>query len=138
MPMQETQERRCRRRGFNPWDRKIPQSRKWQPAPVFLPGKFHGQRSLTGCSPGGCKELDATEQQHHTLLLLLLFCRRGWILKHRHVNRFPQGHLTVWLQVFSPCATVLLLSATGHLPAYIFMMSNMAGKIVPGPRGGVS
>ena len=30
--------------------RKIPWSRKWQPIPVFLPGKFHGQRSLLGCS----------------------------------------------------------------------------------------
>ena len=28
---------------------------------VFLPGKYHGQRSLAGCSPWGCKELDITE-----------------------------------------------------------------------------
>ena len=27
--------------------------RKWQPTPVFLPGKVHGQRSLAGCSPWG-------------------------------------------------------------------------------------
>ena len=38
-----------RRRGrFNPWVRKIPWRRKWQPTPVFLPGKFYGQRSLVG------------------------------------------------------------------------------------------
>ena len=37
--------RRHRRCGFSPWVRKIPWSRKWQPAPVFLPGKFHGQYS---------------------------------------------------------------------------------------------
>ena len=30
--------------------------------PVFLPGKFHGQKSLVGCSPWGCKELDMTER----------------------------------------------------------------------------
>ena len=36
--------------------------RKWQSTPVFLLGKFHGQRSLVGCSPWGCKELDRTEQ----------------------------------------------------------------------------
>ena len=42
--------------GFDPWGRKIPWSREWQPAPVFLPGKFHGQRSLAGYSPWGCKE----------------------------------------------------------------------------------
>ena len=38
--------RRCKRCGFDPWVRKIPWRRKWQPAPVFLPGKSHGQRSL--------------------------------------------------------------------------------------------
>ena len=31
----------CRRLGFNPWVRKIPWRRKWQPTPVFLPGEFH-------------------------------------------------------------------------------------------------
>ena len=34
---------------------------KWQPTPVFLPGKFHGQRSLAGYSPRGHKELNVTE-----------------------------------------------------------------------------
>ena len=43
------QSRRCRRPGFDPWVGKILWSRKWQPTPVFLPGKFHGQRSLVGC-----------------------------------------------------------------------------------------
>ena len=40
---------------------KIPWSRIWQPTPVFLPGEFHGQRSLVGYSPWGPKELDTTE-----------------------------------------------------------------------------
>ena len=43
----------CRRRDFNPWVRKIPWRRKWQPTAAFLPGKSHGQRSLAGCSPHG-------------------------------------------------------------------------------------
>ena len=34
------------RHEFNPWVRKIPWGRKWQPTPVFLPGESHGQRSL--------------------------------------------------------------------------------------------
>ena len=37
-------------------------SKKWQPTPVFLPGKFNGQRSLVSYSPWGHKELDTTEQ----------------------------------------------------------------------------
>ena len=40
--------RRCKRLGFDPWVGKIPWSKKWQPASVFLPGEFHGQRSLVG------------------------------------------------------------------------------------------
>ena len=38
----------CRRPGFSPWVGKIPWRREWLPAPVSLPGKFHGQRSLVG------------------------------------------------------------------------------------------
>ena len=33
---------------------------KWQPTPVFLPEEFHGQKSLVGYSPWGCKELETT------------------------------------------------------------------------------
>ena len=53
--------KRLKRCGFNPWVKKIPWRRKWQCPPVFLPGEFHGQRSLVGCSPWGCKESDMTE-----------------------------------------------------------------------------
>ena len=41
-------------------NRKVPWKRKWQLTPIFLPGKFHGQRSLVGYSPWSCKELNAT------------------------------------------------------------------------------
>ena len=40
--------KRCR---FDPWVRKIPWRKAWQPTPVFLPGESHGQRSLAGYSP---------------------------------------------------------------------------------------
>ena len=53
--------RRCKSCGYNPWVGKIPCRRKWQPTPAFLPGKFHGQRSLVGYSPWGVKESDMTE-----------------------------------------------------------------------------
>ena len=46
---------KCKRLGFDPWVRKIPWRRKWQPTPVFLPWKSHGQRSLVGYSPWGRK-----------------------------------------------------------------------------------
>ena len=41
----------CRRFRFNPWVGKLPWRWKLQPTPVFLPGEFHGQRSLAGYSP---------------------------------------------------------------------------------------
>ena len=36
----------CGRPGFNSWVGKMSWGRKWQPTPVFLPGKSHGRRSL--------------------------------------------------------------------------------------------
>ena len=55
--------KRC---GFNPWVRKIPLRRVWQPTPVFLPGESHGQRSLVVYSPWDHKEPDTTEASQHT------------------------------------------------------------------------
>ena len=46
-----------RRLGFDPWVGKIPCRRNWQPTPVFLPGKSHGQRSLVGYNPRDCKRV---------------------------------------------------------------------------------
>ena len=54
--------------GFNPWVGKIPWRRTWQPTPVFLPGESHGQRSLAGYGPWGCKESDTTEVTYHSSL----------------------------------------------------------------------
>ena len=42
------------------WVGKIPWRKKWQPTPVFLPGKSHGQRNLAGYSPWGITEWDMT------------------------------------------------------------------------------
>ena len=56
----------CRRPQFLSRVGKIPWRRARQPTPVFLPGKSHGQRSLVGYSPWGCKRVGddlVTEQQ---------------------------------------------------------------------------
>ena len=47
--------------GFDSWVGKIPWKRKWQPTPVFFPGKPHGQRSLVGYSSKVSKESDTTK-----------------------------------------------------------------------------
>ena len=41
----------------------------WQPTPVFLSGKSHGQRSLVGYSPWGCKDSDTIEANEHIIML---------------------------------------------------------------------
>ena len=48
-------------KNWDPWVRKIPWRRKWQPTSVLLPGKPYGQRSLEGYSPWGHKESETTE-----------------------------------------------------------------------------
>ena len=72
----------CGRPGFDPWVGKIPWRRAWQPTPVFLPGESHGQRSLVGCSPWGCKESDTTQPlstaQHSTPLFHLPFSPKSF------------------------------------------------------------
>ena len=59
---------RHRRHGPDSW------RRKWQPTPVFLPGEFHGQRSLAGYGPWGHK--DTTEQ----LTCTFAPCKMGIII----------------------------------------------------------
>ena len=71
-------------RMFDPWVGKIPWVRKWQPPPVFLPGKSHGQRSLAGYSPWGCKESDMTEQLSKDTLW-------GWCSYHPLWQMMEQG-----------------------------------------------
>ena len=59
--------RRHKRHGFDTWVGKILRKRKWQPSPVFLPGKSHGQTSLAGYSKLSCKELDTTEAAEYIM-----------------------------------------------------------------------
>ena len=57
---------KCKKHKLNTWIGKIPWRRKWQPTPVFLRGKSHGQRSLVGYSPWGYKRFGqdlVTKQQ---------------------------------------------------------------------------
>ena len=68
---------RCRRHrgcGFDPWVGKIPWRRKWLPTTVCLLGKFHGQRSPVGYSPGGPKQSDTIL----TLAVKALHCQAVW------------------------------------------------------------
>ena len=50
----------CRRCSLDSWVGKIFWRRKWQPTVLFLPGKYHGQKSLVGYSPWSPKESNKT------------------------------------------------------------------------------
>ena len=59
--------RRLRRCRFNPWVRKVPSRKKWQPTPVLLPGN-PCTKGQTGSSPWGRRESDITELHKHAQL----------------------------------------------------------------------
>ena len=86
----------CRTHGLDPWVEKIPWSRKWEPTPGFLPGKSHGQRSLVGYSPWGCKELDMTE---HVCVLVIstYFLQQNVAYNRKPTPGYPgQFALATW------------------------------------------
>ena len=58
----------CRTHEFDLWAGKIPWKRAWQSTPIFLPGEFHGQRSLASYRPWGLKVLDTTKKLTLSLL----------------------------------------------------------------------
>ena len=70
-----------RRWGFYPWVVKLPWRRKWQPPAVLLPGKSHGQRSLTGNSPWDLKRVGhdlTTKQQEKGKDIIVLISSSPW------------------------------------------------------------
>ena len=108
---------------FDPWVRKIPWRRKWQPSPVFLPGKSHGQRSLVGYSPQGCKKLDMTEASQHstthihskTHIQIEIECKISCIVMTRKNMRESQRSITngknsqkqKYFQIMCACLEIL-------------------------------
>ena len=99
--------RRHKRHGFDPWVRKIPWRREWQPTPVFLYGEFHGQRSLVGYSSWGSKESDSTEQLTFNISMLKL---RIWRMRFKKCTASLKSHTQRMGEPSSFSSTLLLLS----------------------------
>ena len=75
----------CRRCGFDPWTGQIPWRRKWQPTPVFLPGKSHEQRRLGRLQSMGSQRVRrdlATKQQHFEKAYLFPSYYKWEMLQH--------------------------------------------------------
>ena len=83
---------------FDPWVRKSPWKRKWQPTLVFVPGKVRGQRSLGGYSPWGHKELDTTERPEEHRELRFPCAWQCSLKKKFKVSCFIFKHINIYLR----------------------------------------
>ena len=95
----------CGRPGFSPWIGKIPWRKKWVPTPVFLPGEFHGQRSLTGNSLWGPKELDAIQ----------------WLICTYHIQAHTHTHTHTHTHIHTCAHTHTQLIATSQARTLIII-----------------
>ena len=85
------QRRRHKRHSFNPWIQKIPWGRKWQPTPVFLPGKF-------------LMELESGRLQFWLQFMGPQRVRRDWVTEHAHTHTHTHTHRSGSLEQFLACA----------------------------------
>ena len=106
----------------------MPWRRKWQPTPVFLSGKSHGQRSLVGYSPWGHKELEATQGLSASL------CRaRHLILWDLHWNSRCLEKVLLTLFIRGPSTVTRSLLCHQLLPWHLsfacyFLLSAFLGR----------
>ena len=89
---------KCRRHGFNSWVAKIPWRRKWQPTPVFLPGKSHRQRSLDGYSICGHRARHYLMTKQH--LIQVYYYPRAVRAKKYHKPSDLKQHECIILQLW--------------------------------------
>ena len=116
LPMKETEEMR-----FHPWVGKIPWRRAWQPTPVLLPGKSHGQRGLAGYGLWGRKRVSrdlATEHRPPTLCcidLQNLFILHNWnfVPFNHHLPSFPSPQSLV-ITLLHSASRSLIISGSAY------------------------
>ena len=105
----------CNARDSLPWVGKIPWRRERQPTPVFLPGEFHGESSLTEYSPQGHKESERTEAAEHSHTHTCIS------LSNMHLRFF---HLSLWL------STSFLFSAEQYSALIYWVLSEYTIVII--------
>ena len=120
----------CRTCGFNPWVQKILWRRKWQPTPVSLPRKSHGQRSLVGYSPWSHKRVGydwATKWQTKTKILVsTTLWLLGYVYTYNKITRikFLASHISPW-----KTSTLIKLNNIAQSWGFVFSsFSNWSGQ----------
>ena len=103
----------------------------WQPIPIFLPGKFHGQKNLAGYSPWGCKESNMTEwaQTNPIYVEVLYACAEQILLSYWYL---PHQYLTSWPIPFVEEIT----SYPYTTPLFFFFFATLEshGVLIPQPK----
>ena len=105
---------RCKGHGFNPWVRKITWRRKWQPTPVFLPRESHEQRSLTGYSPWGYKELYKAGKHCQALSVSACLAHRSFFRPAMCISLCPRWQpalFNLFQTVFKSLGSVRMVSS---------------------------
>ena len=100
-------------------DHHIIWSRKWQPTPVFLPGKFHWQRSLVGYSPWGCRVRHKSMHTHTRIF---------WVSPNSSIKIHVQGNSFYTLWLFLPSWTLAANSSGSWARGYIGVQFEKHGK----------
>ena len=118
------QSRICKRLRFDPWVGKIPWGRTWQPTPVILPGESHGQRSLVGCSPWGCKESPVTEHLHSSV------CEKPNVGLSWLKSRLWRGLHSLLEALKGKSVSVFAVSRGAHFSFSTFKSKNMIQMII--------
>ena len=107
--MQETQ-----RGGFDPWVRKIPWRRKWQPTSVILPRKIPWTEEPSRLQPMGSKKSDMTERLNNHNCLNILY-NYNHIHMYTHTHTHTHTHTFSWFKInVAFLYTVSFLSFTGN------------------------
>ena len=146
--------RRHKRHRFSLWVGKIPWRRAWQPIPVLLLGKFHGQRSLAGYSPWDPKECDMIEwmsththththtqwkykvpltSQHNTVVLLLQIIKLLSVLNYSSITIIPRKCLRTWVWIYHyrylNNLLIIWWNSSGSLPSSWWLLFYKKGHI---------
>ena len=117
--------KRHKRYGFDPWVRMIPWRRAWQPTPVSLPGESHGQRSLVGYSPQGCKESDMTEVTQH-IQFVSTHIHTTYIYTHIFTSTF----VYMWVCMSHFCPVRILEQRNPNRNEHLLMLKSWLLKTI--------